>query len=270
MADVRQTAQTSHDLLSQVHDGVLVLTINRLARYNAWTSDLRDQLAAKLVTADADTNIIAAILTGAGDRAFCSGQDLWELQAFSDGSRIGPWLSRLANCYDAVRQFRKPLIAAVNGVAAGSGFQVTQFCDFVVVHPDVQMGQTEINSGLPSIFGTWLMWERVGRRAIELSLQGRLMGAEEAQNLGFVHQIVPRGEVLDSALAVARRLSRQPQIAYSLSKKANRLLDEDRYRKAMAMAVEAYREAFNAGAPQREIERFFERRRVRKQQAHAM
>ncbi|MGY4352980.1 enoyl-CoA hydratase/carnithine racemase [Bradyrhizobium sp. GM7.3] len=140
MVDSRQTAHNSDNLLSQVHDGVLVLTINRLALYNAWTSDLRDELAAKLVSADADPNVIAAILTGAGNRAFCSGQDLWELQAFSDGSRIGPWLGRLANCYDAVRQFRKPLIAAVNGVAAGSGFQVTQFCDFVVAHPDVQNG----------------------------------------------------------------------------------------------------------------------------------
>ncbi|MCP3379889.1 MULTISPECIES: enoyl-CoA hydratase/isomerase family protein [unclassified Bradyrhizobium] len=267
MLEAPQNQPNSDELLSEVREGVLILKINRLNRYNAWTSDVRDQLAGHLTAAGGDPGIRAAILTGAGDKAFCSGQDLWELQAFKDGSEIGSWLGRLTRCYDAVRQFPKPFIAAVNGVAAGSGFQVTQFCDLVVTHAGVTMGQTEINSGLPSIFGTWLMWERVGRRAIELSLQGRLMNAEEARSLGFVHEIVPQEGVLSAALRAAERLSKQPQVAYSLSKRANTLLDEDRYRKAIAMAMEAYEQAFNVGAPQKEIERFFERRRYRKKLA---
>lgn len=252
------------ELLAENHDGVLVLTINRLFRYNAWTSDLRDELARRLLQADADPAVTAVILTGAGDQAFCSGQDLWEMQAYTDGAPIGEWLDRLTRCYDAVRRFGKPLVAAVNGVAAGSGFQVTQFCDLVIVHPEVRMGQTEVNSGLPSIFGTWLMWERIGRRAIELSLQARLMDADEARQLGFVNEIVPASQVLERAIAVARRMAQQPVQAFSMSKRANWQLDEDRYRNALALAAKAYREAFDAGMPQRQIEKFFEERRARK------
>jgi enoyl-CoA hydratase/carnithine racemase len=257
------------DLLSSVENGVLILSINRQGSYNAWTSALRDELASKLREADNDDAIKAVVLTGTGERAFCAGQDLSELEQFTDGAAIEPWLQRMSMCYDAVREFSKPLVAAINGVAAGSGFQVTQFCDYVVAHPGVKVGQPEVTSGLPSVFGTWLMWERVGRRAIELSLQGRLLDANEAKQLGFVQEVVPQPKVLEAAVNAARRLSTQPRLAYKLSKAANRLFDQDRYLMAWKMALAAYREAFDSGAPQQVIGQFFERRRGRKGSARA-
>jgi enoyl-CoA hydratase len=259
-------AYRTEELLSEMSDRILVLTINREESYNSWTSALRDELARKLLAADTEANVDAVVITGAGDRAFCSGQDLAELHEFANVMNVEPWLQRLTTCYDAVRRFSKPLVAAINGVAAGSGFQVTQFCDYVVAHPGVRVGQTEVNSGLPSVFGTWLMWERVGRRAIELALQGRLMEVEEAKQLGFVQEIVEQSKVLEAALDAARRLSSQPQVAYKLSKAANWQFDEGRYSIAMKMAVTAYREAFDTGAPQKEIGEFFERRRARKEE----
>lgn len=179
MTEGQKFAHKPEELLSEMRQCVLVLTINRQASYNSWTSALRDELARKLLAADADTNFAAVVLTGAGNRAFCSGQDLTELQELVDGVNIEAWLNRLSACYDSVRQFSKPLVAAMSGVAAGSGFQITQFCDYVVAHPAVRVGQTEVSSGLPSVFGTWLMWERVGRRAIELALLGRLMASRK-------------------------------------------------------------------------------------------
>ncbi|MCK1413268.1 enoyl-CoA hydratase/isomerase family protein [Bradyrhizobium sp. CW4] len=264
MTESEKFVHKPQDLLSEMRDRVQVLTINRPESYNSWTSALRDELGRRLLAADMDANVDAVVLTGAGDRAFCSGQDLAELQEFADGGSIEPWLQRLVTCYDAVRQFSKPLVAAINGVAAGSGFQVTQFCDYVIAHPDVRVGQTEVNSGLPSVFGTWLMWERIGRRAIELALQGRLMGVEEAKQLGFIQEIAQKSEVLETALNAARRLSSKPRVAYKLSKSANWQFDEQRYTAAMKMAATAYREAFNTGAPQTEIGEFFKRRRIRK------
>jgi enoyl-CoA hydratase len=255
------------DLRCEIIDGILVLTINRQDRYNAWTSALRDDLATRLNEANANSEILGAVLTGAGNKAFCSGQELSELESFSSGENIVAWLGRLTDCYDAVRAFSKPLVAAVNGVAAGSGFQVTQFCDYVVAHPGVKMGQTEVSSGLPSVFGTWLMWERVGRRAIELALQGRLMQAEEARNFGFVQELVEPGEVLNASLRAARRLANQPTVAFRLSKKANREFDQQRYEKAMQMAGVYYREAFNTGAPQAAIVRFFDQRAMQHQKS---
>ncbi|MCC8978571.1 enoyl-CoA hydratase/isomerase family protein [Bradyrhizobium acaciae] len=264
MTEGQKFAHNPEELLSEMHGGVLVLTINRQESYNSWTSALRDALGRRLLAADTDMSVEAVVVTGAGGKAFCSGQDLSELQEFADGVNIEAFMQRLSKCYDSVRQFSKPLVAAINGVAAGSGFQVTQFCDYVIAHPGVRVGQTELTSGLPSVFGTWLMWERVGRRAIELALQGRLMEAEEAKQLGFIHEIAEPSKVLEVALEAARRLAKQPRVAYSLSKAANRQFDEQRYANAMEMAVSAYREAFNTGAPQQEIGKFFKRRRARK------
>ncbi|WP_164935223.1 enoyl-CoA hydratase/isomerase family protein [Bradyrhizobium zhanjiangense] len=264
MTEDEKFAHRSEDLLSDVRDRVLVLTIDRQESYNSWTSALRDELARQLLAADADSNVDAVVLTGAGDRAFCSGQDLAEFQEFVDGRNIEPWIQRLISCYDSVRQFSKPLVAAINGVAAGSGFQVTQFCDYVIAHPEVRVGQTEVSSGLPSVFGTWLMWERIGRRAIELALQGRLMEVGEAKQLGFIQEVVEKSKVLETALNAAHRLSNQPRLAYKLSKSANRQFDEQRYSTAMKMAASLYREAFNTGSPQAEIGKFFKRRRARK------
>jgi len=250
----------TEDLHCERHDGVLVLTINRQESYNSWTSALRDELARQFTAANADPAVRGVVLTGAGDKAFCSGQDLSELEEFASGANIDEWIRRLTVCYDAVRAFGKPLVAAINGVAAGSGFQVTQFCDYVVAHPGARLGQTEVGAGLPSVFGTWLMWERVGRRAIELALQGRLMGADEAKQLGFVQEIVPQEQVLERALLAAQRLSQLPAVAYGLSKAANCAMDQQRYANAMEMALAYYREAFDTGAPQAEIGRFFARR----------
>jgi enoyl-CoA hydratase/carnithine racemase len=264
MTQGKTFAHAPEELLSEMHGGVLVLTINRPNNYNSWTAALRDALGRKLLDADQDDRVDAVVLTGTGDRAFCAGQDLAEIREFGNGATIEPWLQRMTACYDVVRGFSKPLVAAINGVAAGSGFQVTQFCDYVVAHPDVKLGQTEVSSGLPSVFGTWLMWERVGRRAIELSLQGRLLSADEAKQLGFIQAVVPRSSVLESALDVARRLAKQPRVAYRISKAANRLFDQERYMMAWQMALAAYREAFDTGAPQEEIGQFFERRRSRK------
>jgi enoyl-CoA hydratase len=252
------------DLHSEVRDGILILTINRQQNYNSWTSALRDEMARKLLAANSDDAIRGAIITGAGDKAFCSGQHLPELEEFEDGSKIVEWLARLTHCYDAVRGFSKPLVAAVNGVAAGSGFQVTQFCDWVIAHPAVKLGQTEVNSGLPSVFGTWLMWERIGRRAIQMSLKGMLVTADEARQLGFVHEVVERERVMQTAIAAVNELAKQPRVAYQLSKEANRAFDEERYKNAMNMALGYYKRAFDGGAPQAEIARFFEKRAQRK------
>src|SRR5262245_10376583 len=135
MSKARDFNHRPQDLVAETREGILVLTINRQEHHNSWTTGLRDELGRRLIEADADAAVVGAVLTGAGEKAFCAGQDLAELEAFSSGSSIVPWIERLTFCYDAVRGFSKPLVAALNGVAAGSGFQITQFCDYVVAHP---------------------------------------------------------------------------------------------------------------------------------------
>ena len=123
--------------------------------------------------------------------------------------------------YGAVRAFDKPVVAALNGVAAGSGFQVALLCDIRVGHPGVQMGQTEIDLGLPSATGTWLMWDILGRsRTTELVLvSGRLMDGEECYRLGVIHRLTRQSEVQATALQIAHDLAAKPVVAMQLNKR---------------------------------------------------
>ncbi|NYG45381.1 enoyl-CoA hydratase/carnithine racemase [Bradyrhizobium sp. IAR9] len=252
------------DLVSEMHGRVLVLTINRPRTYNAWTEALRAEFTRRMHLADKDENVDAVVITGSGDKAFCAGQDLNETEQKPGDGHVEAVLQRFVACYDSLRWFGKPVVAAVNGVAAGSGFQLMQFCDYAVGHPGVRLGQTEVNSGMPSVLGTWLMWERIGNRAYELVLQGRLMGGEEAKQLGFINEIVEPAKVLEVALEAARRLAAQPQLAFRITKAANRQFEQERYAAALKLSVEANRQAFQSGAAQKQIREFLESRRARK------
>ena len=110
--------------------------------------------------------------------------------------------------YGRIRWLRKPIVAALNGVAAGSAFQVALLCDVRVGHPGSRMGQPEIDAGIPSILGPWIMQDMLGRsRTIELVLTGRLMEATEAHAVGLIHHLVAPDELLPKALEVAAVLS---------------------------------------------------------------
>ena len=242
-----------------------IITISRPSSYNAWTSAMRARLGMMLADANDDDGVAAIIVTGAGDKAFCAGQDLAETQAFVGGRSIPGWISDLRAFYDVVRSLEKPLICALNGVAAGSGFQFVLLSDVVVGHPGAKTGQPEINSGIPSVFGPWIIAESLGRaRAVELSLTGRLMEAEEAHRLGVIHHLVPQERVLDKALEVAADLAAKPRHAMRLTKKYLRIASEEGYRQAWDRTASGQHEAFDTGEPQRVMEAFFATRAARK------
>ena len=104
----------------------------------------------------------------------------------------------------------KPLVGALNGVAAGSAFQVALQTDVRVGHEGTRMGQPEINSGIPTVLGSWLMIDRLGlSRTIELTLTGRMMEGRECHDIGLIHYLVPADQVLAKAKEVARDARRK-------------------------------------------------------------
>jgi enoyl-CoA hydratase len=238
---------------------VAVLTVDRPAKLNAWTGAMREQLANLLRDCAAQPDVRAVVLTGAGDRAFCAGQDLAETQRFQRGDHAGAerWIDGIERFYDALRDLDKPLVAALNGVAAGSGFQAALLCDVRIAHSAVQLGQPEVNSGIPSITGTYLMAAAFGMsRTVELVLSGRLMSAPEALAAGVVHEIVPAAEVHSRSVAVAAALAEQPSGAVARTKAWVRQLTEDGYRAAFRAARVVHRDAYATGEPQRMMARF--------------
>jgi enoyl-CoA hydratase/carnithine racemase len=248
------------DVLVGHRGPVAVVTLNRPERLNAWTMDMQARAAALLEDLAADQEVPAVVLTGAGDRAFCAGQDLAETAAFTPPD-VDRWLRSLRRLYAAVLNFDKPVVAAVNGVAAGSGYQVSLLCDVRVIHPGVTMGQTEVSSGIPSITGLYLTERALGRsRALEMMLTGRLLEAGELCQVGLAHHLVPAAEVVDRAVAMAERLARQPTVAVQATKQRAREQLAPGLWEAFEAAAEYDRRAWASGQPQQTMREFFEAR----------
>ena len=255
----------SDEVVTQHSDGILTLRLNRPERFNAWTTAMREELAEILERSNADSSVAAVVLTGTGNDAFCAGQDLSEIQKFSGDDSVRAWLAHLRRFYDAIRGLEKPLVGALNGLAAGSGFQVAMMVDVVVAHHGVKMGQTEVNSGIPSIFGPWLMTEMLGRRrAVELSVTGRMMNAEECHRLGLIQLLVEPDEVLPTACKIAGELASKPPVAMRITKQFLKLANEAEYDRAFRMAEYGEKEAYRTGEPQAVMAEFFKVRQARK------
>ena len=244
---------------------VTIITLNRPEKLNAWHRPMRAELREAFKAANQDPAVRAVIITGAGDRAFSAGQDLEETQQFLSGDQGAEWLDEWRVFYDTMRSIEKPMIAALNGVAAGSAFQVTLLCDIRIGHAGVRMGQPEINSGIPSVMGPWMMNERLGlSRTVELTLMGRMMMAEECHRIGILHHLVPREQVMAKALEIARNLASKPAIAIRLNKRRFREVTEPAFQNACESGKRIQREAYASGEPQRFMAKFFEDRRKKK------
>lgn len=241
-----------------------IITLNRPEVLNAWHMPMRAELAEALRTLDADERIRAVILTGAGDRAFSAGQDLNETKTFGT-EHAGAWIGEWKALYGTLRGLHKPVIAALNGVAAGSAFQVALLCDIRVGHAGSRMGQPEINAGIASTLGPWLMKEMLGlSRTIELTLTGRMMDGEECHRIGLIHNLVAPDQVMTKAKEIARLLAAKPPIAMALNKRRFAEVTKPGFEDALQAGTRVQTEAYASGEPQRMMEAFFAERAKRK------
>ena len=246
-----------------IEDGIATLTLNRPAKMNAWDAAMVGEASRALEALGRDESVRAVILTGAGEKAFCAGGDLVETAQveINGGAR---WARVWSDFYGAIRGLGKPLVAALNGVAAGSGFQVALLTDVRVGHPGVRMGQPEINTGITSVLGAWLMNERLGlSRTIELALTGRMMTADECAAAGLLHHLVPEDRVMAKARQVARELAAKPPIAMGLDKRRFRDITEAAFAEASAVNADVQHRTFKTGEPQARAKAFLAKRKGR-------
>lgn len=224
-----------------------LITLDKQEKLNAWDRPMREAIVAGLREFDADPAIGAVVVTGAGERAFCAGQDLSEAHDF-DADRAEAWIREWEVFYGTLRRLSKPIVMALNGVAAGSAFQAALLGDVRVGHDGVRMGQPEINSGIASITGPWIMREMLGMsRTVELTLTGRLMGMEELHRIGLVHHVVKREAVLPKSLEIAEELASKSPVAMRLDRAWFADMTEDGFKRTIQAAIRAHREAFASG-----------------------
>jgi enoyl-CoA hydratase/carnithine racemase len=249
------------DEVRMEHRGELaVITLNRPESLNAVNRALRGALIAALKQANADAAVRAVVLTGAGARAFCSGQDLAEAVEYTIDD-VERWLTEQHAMYQAVRDLDKPCVTAWNGVAAGAGYQIGLCADLRVGYPEMKLGQPEIKAGLASIVGSYLMTLHLGLSPNQqLSITGELISGQRGYELGLVNYLVPREQVLSKALAVAQELTRLGATALTLTKRRFRELTQPGFDAALAAAKRMQREAYASGEPQAAMKRFFEAR----------
>lgn len=248
-------------ILTDIREQTAIITLNRPEVLNAWHTEMRDELRTALITFDENPAVRAIVLTGAGDRAFSAGQDLNETKTF-DPDRAEAWIGEWRALYSTIRGLTKPLIAALNGLAAGSAFQVALLCDIRIGHEGITMGQPEINSGIASNLGPWIMREHLGlSRMVELTLSGRMMSATECAGLGLIHRMVTPGLVLIEALKVAEELAQKPPVAMRLTKRWFAEMTQPGFDGAMDAGVRNQRESYGTDEPVRMMEAFLARRK---------
>lgn len=248
------------------------LTLNRPARLNALDAALRRGLAEALGAAAADGGVRAVIITGAGDRAFCAGQDLNESEQLGD-ENSADWLESWRSFFDAFADFPKPLVAAVNGVAAGGGFEIAMLAHLRIAAPEARFLMAEINIGLPCIVGSFLVQQHLFfSRMVEILLSGRSLDAREAREIGMVHRIAPRGRLEATALAAAEELAAKPPVAMRLNiQRFNALRRASMTKLGVEEALHRlHSEALQSGEPQQVMAEFLAeraRRRARSEKA---
>lgn len=244
-------ADTSDDLLYEVADGIATITLNRPDAANALTPDQRNEIIDILDNIGNDLHVRAIVLTAAGERHFCTGADL-RVSRIPETSRpadapertlgdIGRNIRRGAQrLVTAVMDCEKPVIARVNGTAAGLGAHLALACDLVVAADNAKFIEVFVRRGItPDGAGAYLLPRLVGlAKAKELMFFGDSLSAADAERIGLINKVVPADE-LDAAVADwAGRLAGSPTKAISLTKwLLNRSMDSDR---VTALADEAW------------------------------
>jgi 2-(1,2-epoxy-1,2-dihydrophenyl)acetyl-CoA isomerase len=206
------TPATDAAVLRDTRSGVLLLTLNRPDVLNAITPPLLDGLTAALQDCEQDDSLRAVVITGAG-RGFCSGQDLKAAAADGDVDIERTLREHYHPVLNAMRGLEKPVIAAVNGVAAGAGFSLALAADLRLAAESASFVQAFVRVGLiPDAGSTYFLPRLVGpAKAAELMMLGETVRAAEALQLGIVSQVVPDAMLLDTAMDVARRLAAGPR-----------------------------------------------------------
>lgn len=210
----------SDPVLLEAKDNIALLTLNRPEKLNALSYALIDLLMQFLDRIEDDDNIRAVILTGAGDRAFSAGADIHE---FSESVHKGPeiavkdFVRRGQTMTARMEAFRKPIIAAVNGIAFGGGCEITEAVHLAIASEKAIFAKPEINIGIPPTFGGTQRLPRLAgrKRALELLLTGEHFSPGKAYEIGLVNKVVPHDDLLPAAFDLAERILRHSPIVAS-------------------------------------------------------
>ncbi len=251
-------------ILSSTSSHVTTITLNRPEKLNAFGGTMREDLLAALRAADADRECRVIVVTGAG-RAFCAGGDvdfMAGLQKAGDEVSFRKLLDAGRDVVMTIASMDKPVIVAVNGVAAGAGCNLALACDYRMGSDAAKLGATFVRIGVhPDWGGTFLLPRLVGRsRALELMMTGRIVEAGEALTIGLLDRVVPAAELAEETSKLAAAIAAGPPIAIAGIKRALNASERNDLATQLALESEHQLLAFRSRDAAEGMSAFFDRR----------
>ncbi len=239
---------------------VATITLDRPEKLNAFTGTMREDLLDALRACENDADVRVVVLTGAG-RAFCAGGDVEYMSGLQQSDDIPSFRKLLDAGRDVVLQIAsmpKPVIASVNGIAAGAGCNLALACDYRIASDAAKFSESFVKIGLhPDWGGTWLLPRLVGRgRAMEILMSGRMIDAAEALAIGMVERVVPRDELAAETEKLALSLAAAPPLAASGIKRALAVTESNRLRAQLELEAEHQVECFLSAESREKIAAF--------------
>jgi enoyl-CoA hydratase len=207
------------NLLLDIKDGIAILKINRPKALNALNSETLDELKHAGDTLSANKDVWVVVITGEGDKAFIAGADILEMKDMNAIEGM-VFSQRGHEAFAAFENMNKPVIASVNGFALGGGFEVALACDIIYASDKAKVGFPETTLGIfPGFGGTQRAAKLCGlAKAKELIFTGRMIGAQEAYEMGLINKIVPHDELWKEVMALAEKIRSNGPISMGLAK----------------------------------------------------
>lgn len=247
----------SEAILFEVQDAVAVITINRPEQRNAINGAVRAGLFDAWQRLEEDDALRVGILTAAGDKAFCAGMDLKEMAAGGIGVVPKNFIPILGDNVHV----SKPVIAAVNGAAFAGGWLFAQMCDLCIAADHASFGITEAKVGRGMPWAAPLVHMLPQRVLMELMLTGEPMSAKRACELGYVNAVVPSAELMDSALAMARKIAANAPLTVQAAREVVYLSSEMGRSAALRAATHVFDRVYRSEDAQEGPRAFAEKRR---------
>jgi len=249
-------------VIAEATDGVLRLTLNRPDKLNAFNEGMHLALRAGFERAREDTDLRAVLLTGAG-RGFCAGQDLGDRDPRKGTPDLGHTIETFYNpLLRLIRSLEKPVVCAVNGVAAGAGANLAFACDITLAARSARFIQSFARIGLvPDSGGTWSLPRLIGEaRAKALALTAQSLDAETAADWGLIWRAVDDDTLMDEAAALATRLAAGPTKGYGLTKRAIQAAAANSFDRQLDLERDLQREAGRSADYAEGVTAFIEKR----------
>lgn len=248
-------------LLCQEEKPLLTITINRPDFLNTLTPELINQLTQEIEKCNHKPDMRIIILTASGDRAFVGGVDVHAMKDL-DQEGAEKFITDLHKCFQAIRQSKKIVIAAINGYTLGGGLELAASCDLRIASEKAFFGMPEVKVGIPSVIESALLPHLIGLgRTAELVYTGKMIDAQEAWRIGLINQVVPPEKLISATRELAKLILQNGPTALVIQKRLLAQWMELNLSEGIRAGIRAFRECYQTSEPHEGMQAFLEKRK---------